>query len=305
MLPDRASRTAEGVAARRAAHQILDTPAVFNDPLAIQVLHPHIAANLEKRLRTHERSIVARYLRAFLAARSRVAEDHLDSAVLRGVSQYVLLGAGFDTFAYRNPHAGLHVYEVDHPATQAVKRRRLNATKIAVPANVSYVAVNLAEVHLSKALASSTFDTSRATVFAWLGVVPYLELESIKVVLKYVATLPQGTEIIFDYGVPPRSLNFVARFFYRRIAKRVEAAGEPWKSFFTPQEMRDVLRECGFITIHDLGAEDINARYFKHRADRLKVGGAGRIVIAVVGPTAVPPPNNTQQLTRGRTLVRG
>ena len=283
MLPGRASRTAEGVAARRAAHQILDTPAVFDDPLAGRVIHPQIAASLKERLRTHERSAVARYLRAFLAARSRVAEDRLESAVQCGVSQYVLLGAGFDTFAYRNPHADLHVYEVDHPATQAVKRRRLDVSQINIPANVSYVGVDLSEVPLAEALAFSTFDSSRPAVFAWLGVVPYLEVASIKSVLAYVATLPEGTEIIFDYGVPPQSLNLIARFFYRRIARRVEAAGEPWKTFFTPQDMRNILRERGFGIIHDLGAEEINTRYFAHRSDRLRVGSAGRIVIAVVG----------------------
>jgi methyltransferase (TIGR00027 family) len=204
------------------------------------------------------------------------------------VSQYVLLGAGFNTFAYRNPHSSLHVYEVDHPATQVVKRRRLNSAQIVIPASVSYVSVDLGEVPLAEALASSTFDSSRPAVFAWLGVVPYLELASIKAVLLYVASLPAGTEIIGDYGVPPRSLNFVARFFYRRVAKRVEAAGEPWKSFFTPQQMRDVLRECEFSVIHDLGAKEINARYFSDRSDRLRVGSAGRIGIAVVGTTAEP-----------------
>jgi methyltransferase (TIGR00027 family) len=283
MLADRASRTAEGVAARRAAHQVLDVPPVFSDPLAMQIVHPRISANFHGRLRTHERSSVARYLRAFLAARSKVAEEQLDAAVARGVLQYVLLGAGFDTFAYRNPHASVHVYEVDHPATQAVKRRRLDAAKIAIPANVSYISVDLGEVPLAEALSASSFDASRPAVFAWLGVVPYLELASIKAVLRYVASMPAGTEIIFDYGVPPRSLNFVARFFYRRVAKRVEAAGEPWKTFFTRDEMRDVLRECGFRNMEDLGANVINARYFAGRQDRLRVGDAGRIVIAKSG----------------------
>jgi len=120
------------------------------------------------------------------------------------------------------------------------------------------------------------------------GVVPYLEVASIKAVLAYVAALPEGTEIIFDYGVPPRSLNFVARFFYRRMAKRVESAGEPWRTFFTAQEMREILRECGFSIVDDLGAFEINARYFAGRSDRLRVGSAGRIVTAIVGaPSAL------------------
>jgi methyltransferase (TIGR00027 family) len=272
------------VAGRRAAHQVLDVPVVFRDPLAIRVLHPKIAEAFQVRLRTSERSIGARYLRAFLAARSRVAEDRLGAAVEREVSQYVVLGAGLDTFAYRNPYPSLHVYEVDHPATQVVKRRRLAAAQIAIPATVSYVSADLGEVTLPQALASSSFDPSRPAVIAWLGVVPYLELASIRAVLSHVASLPAGTEIIFDYGVPPRSLNFVARFFYRRVAKRVEAAGEPWKTFFTPQDMAGLLRECGFRHFDDLGADEINARYFANRSDRLRVGDVGRIVVAIVAP---------------------
>ena len=200
--------------------------------------------------------------------------------------QYVLIGAGFDTFAYRNPHSNLQVYEVDHPATQFVKRRRLASAQIAIPANVSYVSADLAEVTLAEALASSGFDSTRPAVFAWLGVVPYLELAAIEAVLSYVASLPAETEIIFDYGLPPASFNFIERFFYRRIAKRVEPAGEPWKTFFTPQEIGGVLLESGFRVVHDLGADEINARYFGDRPDRLRVGKVGHLVTAVVEASA-------------------
>lgn len=280
MRSDSASRTAERVAARRAIHQIIDAPIVFHDPLAVRILHPKIAAGLRDRIRRHERSILARSLRAFLVARSRIAEDQLGAAVERGVSQYVLLGAGLDTFAYRNAHPNLHVYELDHPATQSVKRRRLEYAGIAIPANVSYISADLGEVTLAEALASGGFDTSRPAVFAWLGVVPYLELPAIQAVLSYVASLPAGTELIFDYGVPPASLNFIARFFYRRIAKRVEEVGEPWKTYFTPRGIDEVLRECGFDVVHDLGADEINARYFANRADRLRVADVGHVVTA-------------------------
>lgn len=233
-------------------------------------------------MRRHERSFVGRYLRAFLVARSRIAEDLLGAAVERGVSQYVLLGAGFDTFAYRNPHLDLQVYELDHPATQSVKRRRLEYAQIAIPANVSYIRADLGEVTLAQALASSRFDASRPAVFAWLGVVPYLELPAIQAVLSYIGSLPARTELVFDYGVPPASLNFVARFFYRRIAKRVEEAGEPWKTFFTPRGIDGLLRECGFEIVQDLGADEINARYFANRSDRLRVADVGHIVTAAV-----------------------
>src|SRR5208282_260674 len=128
--------TAQRVALRRAAHQLLDSPPVFHDPLAVAIAGPG---------NTYEpQSSFSRGLRAFIAARSRYAEDHLTSAVERGVRQYVVLGAGLDTFAYRNPlrSSGLHVFEVDHPATQTWKRARLDHAGIAIPYDMTFVAAN-------------------------------------------------------------------------------------------------------------------------------------------------------------------
>jgi methyltransferase (TIGR00027 family) len=115
------SRTAHGVAITRAAHQLLDLPRVFEDPVALTLLGPQAAAGIRAAEARFNRRY-ARYLRGFLVARSRLAEDALAEAVARGVRQYVLLGAGLDTFAHRNPHlaAGLRVFEVDHPATQEI-----------------------------------------------------------------------------------------------------------------------------------------------------------------------------------------
>lgn len=273
---DRASRTAEAVAIRRAAHQLLDVPPLFVDPVAIRLLGPETAARLRARPREFDRSRVGRYLRAFLVARSRFAEDCVAAAVARGIEQYVLLGAGFDTFAYRNPFQQLRVFEVDHPATQNAKRRRLAAAQVAVPPNVSYVAIDFANEPLR---IGGGFDAAKPAVFAWLGVVPYLERPAIEAVLRYAASVKAGSEIILDYGVPPQSLGWLARLAYRYIAARVAAAGEPWKSYFTPQQMRALLRD--FTTVEDLGPDEINARYFVGR--HLKVGGAGRLVRAVVG----------------------
>lgn len=275
---ERASRTAEMVAIRRAAHQFVDVPPLFVDPIAVRLLGPETAARMRARPREFDRSRVGRYLRAFLVARSRFAEDCLSAAVARGVDQYVLLGAGFDTFAYRNPFPQLRVFEVDHPATQNAKRRRLAAARVAIPANVSYVAIDFANEPLH---VGGGFDAAKPGVFAWLGVVPYLERPAIEAVLRYVASMKPGSEIIFDYGIPPQSLGWLARLVYRYMARRVAAAGEPWKSYFTPAETRTLLRD--FTTVEDLGPDEINARYFAARKDGLRVGGAGRVVRAVVG----------------------
>src|SRR5262249_25572312 len=139
---DRPSRTALRVALSRAAHQVLDEPRILEDPLAMRIVGSEAAHELTAEPQ-RQQTTAARYLRAFVVAGSRVAEDTLASAVERGVAQYVVLGAGLDTFAYRNPHAPqLRVFEVDYPATQAWKQRQLAQAGIAVPDSLIYVPID-------------------------------------------------------------------------------------------------------------------------------------------------------------------
>ena len=273
MNPSRASRTAERVAERRAAHQLLDAPLVFDDPLALRV----VRAGVED-----EGSPLSRYLRAFLAVRSRFAEDELRCAVEQGTSQYVILGAGFDTFAYRNPFPSLLVFEADHPATQQAKRDRLAEARIEVPESATYVAVDFAVSSLAGALRATRFDFSARTFFSWLGVVPYIEQPAIETTLQFVTSLPAGSAIVFDYGIPPESLSWLGRVAFRRLAARVAAAGEPWKTFFEPDDLLAMLRAIGFRAVEDLGPASLNARYLGGRADGLRVGEMGHIAKAIV-----------------------
>ncbi|HEY2092356.1 MAG TPA: class I SAM-dependent methyltransferase [Thermoanaerobaculia bacterium] len=276
------SRTAERVAARRAAHQLLDAPLVFSDPLALRILAPEVADRIREDPKYLDRSPVSKYLRAFLVVRSRIAEEEVAAAVARGVRQYAIVGAGYDTFAYRNPFPDLRVFEVDHPSTQREKRRRLEEAGIPVPSNVTFVAADLSLASLDDALASCTFDHASPAVVSWLGVVPYLEMDAIEATLASVGRLPAGTTIVFDYGLSGQALNMAERFVVRRMAKRVAEAGEPWKTFFLPDEMAALLRRTGFSSHVDWSGEEINARYFAGREDGLRVGRAGRIVKAVV-----------------------
>jgi methyltransferase (TIGR00027 family) len=268
------------VAARRAVHQLLDAPLVFSDPLALRILEPEVAERIREDPKHLDTSPVARYLRAFLIVRSRIAEEEVAAAVARGVSQYVIVGAGYDTFAYRNPFPELRVFEVDHPSTQREKRRRLDEGGIHVPPHATFVAADLSVTSLEEALASSAFDRNSPAVFSWLGVVPYLELPAIEATLASVARMGAGTTIVFDYGVSGDALNIAERFVVRRMAKRVAQAGEPWKTFFMPEEMSALLRRLGFASHVDWGADEINARYFAGRDDGLRVGRGGRIVKA-------------------------
>src|SRR4029077_12503452 len=139
MREDRPSKTAFRVALRRAAHQILDDPKVFADPLALSIVG---ASAEELRSNPNSQSGIARGMRAFMAVRSRYAEDGLAAAFRDGTRQYVVLGAGLDTFAYRNPYPGLRVFEVDFPSTQAWKRGRLEAEKIPIPESMTFAPID-------------------------------------------------------------------------------------------------------------------------------------------------------------------
>src|ERR1700692_1658268 len=163
-----ASRTALSVALRRAAHQIYDSPVVFDDPIAVGILGATYAEQLRRTpLRTDRPFSTA--LRAFLVARSRYAEDNLRRAVSRGVDQYVLLGAGLDTFAYRNPYAHLRVFEVDHPATQQWKRELLQPNHIAIPESITYTPVDFERQSLAGQLRHAGLNRRAPAFFAWLG----------------------------------------------------------------------------------------------------------------------------------------
>jgi len=173
MQPGRPSVTADRVARRRAAHQLLDDPKVFEDPVAFSVLDPGTAASLRARPKV-EAGLIANAVRAYIAARSRYAEDALAAAVARGVRQYVLLGAGLDTFPYRNPHAEVRVFEVDYPGTQAWKRARLSQGGVVIPPSVTFVPLDFQEETLPDGLRRAGFLTDVPTFFSWLGVTMYL-----------------------------------------------------------------------------------------------------------------------------------
>jgi methyltransferase (TIGR00027 family) len=278
MEPSIASRTALRVALRRAAHQIHDSPVVFDDPIAVAILGATYADELKRTPLRSDRPFSVG-LRAFLVARSRYAEDNLRRAVESGVHQYVLLGAGLDTFAYRNPYAQLRVFEVDHPATQQWKRELLQQNRIAVPESITYTPVDFERQSLSAQLSDAGFNFQEPAFFAWLGVVPYLTLEAFRATLSFVSDQPPGSGLTLDYGQPRSVLPPLERLALDSLASRVEQAGEPFQLFFTPPEIAAEL--SSFHTIEDLGAPEINARYFHGRTDQLAMRGtAGRLLSA-------------------------
>jgi methyltransferase (TIGR00027 family) len=277
----RPSGTAFRVALRRAAHQLLDDPRVLDDPIALRIVGPNEAKVLRADPQAYDRSRFDRRLRAFLVARSRVAEDALAVAVTAGVRQYVVLGAGLDTFAYRNPYPDLDVFEVDHPATQAWKRSCLDVAGINLPGRLTFVPVDFERQAVTEELRRVGYAADRPAWFSWLGVTPYLAREAVIATLRDIVTLAgKGGGVAFDYSPDSSSLTLRQRAAVAVLRSRVRRAGEPFKSAFNPSELATMLTAIGFGRVEDLDAETLNARYFAGRSDRLRVGSIGHVVVA-------------------------
>lgn len=246
------SRTALATARARAYHQIADRPRILTDPLAARLLG--VTADELAGPDTPDRP-----RRLFFAARARFAEDRVAAAVASGVAQVVILGAGLDTFAYRNPHPDLRVFEVDHPATQVWKRERLAAAGIDRPEAVTFVPVDFETSTLTSGLETAGFRRTRPAVFVWLGVVFYLTPDAAQATLEYVAGQARPVEVIFDYLQPAATDE--DRTHLRERADRLAAAGEPWFSCFTPEDIAGRLRALGFTDVDDHAAADLVAGY--------------------------------------------
>jgi methyltransferase (TIGR00027 family) len=273
----KASKTALRVAIRRAAHQLTDQPPVLEDPIAVRLVGSGYRGMMGRA--SHK---VGRDFRAFMAARSRYAEDRLAEAVSKGVTQYVVLGAGLDTFAYRNPFPSLRVFEVDFPATQEWKRALLAEAGIALPDSLVFVPLDFEHRTLAEGLAEAGFDGAKKAFFGWLGVAPYLTREAFRSTLDAIAQLPSGSGVSFDYAFPPETLSPRRRRVFEGLAGRVAAAGEPFRLFFTPEEMETEVRRAGFQLREQVDSDGLNELYFQNRADglRLSKSGLGMLVTA-------------------------
>ena len=260
MEPGQPSRTAIGAAAHRAVHQVLEHGAIFHDPLAIPIL----GDDFEPALAEARSDPSRRRLRLFIAVRTRFPEDALERAVESGVGQLVVLGAGLDTYAYRTRLADrLRMYEVDHPATQTWKRRRLAAIGIAAPATLTYAPVDFERETLDHGLVAAGFDPAKPSFFTWLGVVPYLTTAAVMATLACIGGLPGGAEVVFDYPNPPGPSDPPELTAARAaLAARVAAVGEALQSAFETDTLHDDLHALGFRTIEDLGPPAIRERCF-------------------------------------------
>jgi len=276
MQPREPSRTAHSAAVHRAAHQVIEHGRIFSDELALRILGKSPEEIARDAVDHPQRGA----MRFFIAARTRFAEDALTKAVGRGVQQLVVLGAGLDTFAYRNQQDELRVFEVDRPGTQKWKQKRLAEAAITQPPSLTFVPVDFERESLTAALAEGGFDPGRPAFFTWLGVVPYLTEDAIFETLAMIGTLPQGTQVVFDYGDPPSSRSLARQAEHEARAARVAALGEPWLTFFEPLLLAARLRDLGFCEIQDLGPQQIVQRYLPDRREPRRLDRGGHIILA-------------------------
>ncbi len=275
MKPDEPSRTALMIARQRAAHQVLDHGSILYDPFAMKILREDEKDVLQF-ANAHPFASIGRL---FTAARSRIAEDALSGAVEKGIRQIVILGAGLDTFALRNPHGArqVRIYEVDHSATQAWKSQRLAEAQIARPPWLILVPVDFERDTVGEKLLAAGFQQNSPAFFTWLGVVPYLTREAIGSTLDYMSSI-ENSEVVFDYMEPPQAFSEEMRELVTKRTEQLEKMDERWASRFEPAAIAAILRSHGFSDIEDINFQEIKSR-FGRAVQGLAPGHAGVHVV--------------------------
>ncbi len=277
-----ASKTAIGVAMLRAAHQLLDgEPRILDDTIVVSLLGPEREGWIRAGADAF-RDPPTMGIRTHVLLRSRFAEERLREAVARGVVQLVVLGAGLDTFAYRQPEwaNALRIYEVDHPASQSVKRSWLETANIAQPPNLTFAPIDFEQDTLRSGLANAGFDANAKTFVSCLGVLVYLTGEAIADLFAFIASLPPSSECAFTFG-GARGQDEPGR---PSLATQAAAVGEPWQSSMEIDDVVAMLARAG-LGAPVLPTDEEISDYLGDRTDGLGPPKRGRIASVVVGTT--------------------
>lgn len=269
--------TAVRTALWRALHVQVDAPPhVFEDEVGLKLVAPD-----DDWRNRPDMSPFTKPFRAAILARARYIEGLVEEQVSRGVGQYVLLGAGLDSFAQRKPELAsqLRVFELDQPESQAWKRQRLLATGFGVADHLKLVSVDFeAGDNWLERLVASGFDTKRPAVVTSTGVSMYLTKDAVLATLRQIATLAPGSTLVMSFLCPMEMLDPEIRIGAERAAAGARASGTPWISFFKPDEIVALAREAGFKRVQHVSAAALAERYFSGRTDGLR------------------PPNNSEEL---------
>jgi methyltransferase (TIGR00027 family) len=271
MIAEQPSQTARTAAAARAAHLIVDNePVIFADILASALLGDQ-ADELIGYHRAHGTHVVLAGARAQVICRSRYTEDRLADLIDHAMAQYVILGAGLDSFAYRSDLASqVRIFEIDHPATQGWKRRLLSAAGIATPAAVTFVPVNFETDSLVEQLAGSGFDLARPALVSWLGVSMYLTRAALSRTLGEIGSLAPGTELIVDYMLPAGLRDEAGDTYVELVMPAAAERGEPWLTFLAPAEMSALLDSHGLEPSAHVRQRDAVDAALWNRSDSLQ-----------------------------------
>ncbi len=271
---DIASKTAELAAVARAYHTLHESSQLFRDELAISMCGPVWRTILSSRILIWfvTRVLMRRVMPIvpIIYTRARFGEDCLEAALEDGVTQLVIVGAGYDTFAFRRPDLSekLVVYELDHPATQEMKFRRMMAAGISKPANARYVKCDLAAETVLNALGRTDFDAAKPAVFSWFGVAYYLDEATVQRTLSDLANgSAAGSSVVFDYLAATDSVAPEFRKLRKNVTEFVARRGEPMLSDINPENVPDFLRKLGFSEIDNLEPGRVSERYPDDRLD--------------------------------------
>ena len=278
------SRTAVLTAVARDLYRQEPPPVLFDDDLALGLAGEEGPA-LRERLRSElPRSQVMAFSR-WVCIRSRFAEDLAEKAVGSGVNQYVILGAGLDSFAYRRDDlmGRLRVFEVDHPASQLWKQKRLGELGVGLPDGLVFASVDFEHESLPAGLGNAGFEFRRPALFSWIGVTMYLTLDAIGATLGTIAQCQAGTKVVLTYNQPSHALDEFSRRVTSTFTAIATEMGEPFVSLFLPSEIEDLLRGHGLKDIAHFGPQEARAVYFDGRSD-VEIAGAQRVVVGTVGP---------------------
>ena len=283
MIAGRPSRTMLQTALLRAAHQLLDAPRVFDDPLAVDLV-PEASREAILREEQKYRTPVLSLRRAGVVLRSRFAEDRLAAAAARGVRQYVIAAAGLDTFPWRQPGfaRGMRIFVADRPESLAVLQDCVRRRRLPQPANLAYVPIDLEHKELLEPLVAAGFDPRLPTFCSALGIVQFLTLDAVDALLTFAARRAKGSEIVFSFTPPDDELDERARSGVRESQVRTQGYGEPWLTRLRPGQLTERLSLLGYGDIELLTPDRANHRYFHGRSDGLASTSSGQVMAAIV-----------------------
>jgi methyltransferase (TIGR00027 family) len=280
-----ASETAQFAAAHRAFHFMNDRPIILEDSAAIWLLNSQLNTILRvpplRWLFWRPLLLKVRPISAFIVIRSRYAEDMLENVIKDGCHQYIIMGAGLDSWALRHKESNVKVYELDLPATQQLKEARIRSYLGAVPSNLVMVPIDFESESVANVIHNSGIDLKTKVFISWLGTICYLTRNSIAETFSSLSSIcAPGSRIVFDYFQPKSTMSPTDLRLFELLDEGGKRRGEPMQTLMDAKEINEILLSSGFHINEDLSASQIRQRYLNQRSDGLDIPGFVRLCCA-------------------------